>query len=239
MSTKTTPSATPSSFMSTMARRRKDSDEIDVFEAARYFSGGTDGNVSVRSIVGGHGRMKEERLAWRPLRKSLDMPIGTMISQPPPKVEKQCINEKKNSKQPNSPGGRLASFLNSLFNQVASKVKVKSKSSSLSTKDNEENYGGRSRRSSISHSPSLTASTSTKVYKVINDEKKRLAPKFVMEKKEVLKNYGENDDGDSDSSSDLFELKNYELSDDHVSSGLPVYGATNMKVIKRDATIAS
>ncbi|KAM0937934.1 putative protein BIG GRAIN 1 [Dioscorea sansibarensis] len=228
--------------MSTMARRRKDSDEIDVFEAARYFSGGTDSNVSVRSAVGGHGiRMREvERFAWRPLRKSLDMPIGTMISQPPPKVDKQCINEKKNSKQPSSPGGRLASFLNSLFNQVASKVKVKSKSSSLSTKDNyEENYGGRSRRSSISHSPSLTASTSTKVYKVINDETKRLAPKVVMEKKETLKNYGEDDDGESDSSSDLFELKNYELSDHHVSSGLPVYGATNMKVIKRDVTIVS
>ncbi|KAJ0981945.1 hypothetical protein J5N97_010200 [Dioscorea zingiberensis] len=243
MSTQSSSSASsaPSSLISTMARRHKDSDEIDVFEAARYFSGDTDSNVSaIRSVVGAHGGKREERHAWRPLRKSLDMPIGKMISQPPPNFEKRIINEKKSSKQPSSPGGRLASFLNSLFSQVTSKVKYKS-SSSRKDDCEEANQGERRRRNSTSqYSPSLRASTSTKVnYKVINDEKKTLG-KGVMEKKEVLKISGEDDGGESDSSSDLFELKNYELSDHHVISttDLPVYGATNMKAIKREAAIA-
>ncbi|KAJ0981946.1 hypothetical protein J5N97_010201 [Dioscorea zingiberensis] len=239
MSTQSTSSATstPSSLISTMARRRKDSDEIDVFEAARYFSGGTDSNAkAIRSVVGAHGGKREERYAWRPLRKSLDMPIRQTISQPPPNYEKRIINEKKSSKQPSSPGGRLASFLNSLFSQVTSKVKHKS--SSLRKDDCEEiNHGERRRRrnSTSQYSPSQRASTSTKVYKVINDEKKPLG-NGVMEKKEVLKMISREDDGgESDSSSDLFELKNYELSDHHVISttDLPVYGATNMKAIKR------
>ncbi|XP_010939463.4 protein BIG GRAIN 1-like E [Elaeis guineensis] len=45
----------------------------------------------------------------------------------------------------------------------------------------------------------------------------------------------EEDGGESDSSSDLFELKNYDF--EEFSSGLPVYGTTDMEILKRGASI--
>ncbi|XP_008785744.1 protein BIG GRAIN 1-like E [Phoenix dactylifera] len=45
----------------------------------------------------------------------------------------------------------------------------------------------------------------------------------------------EEDGGESDSSSDLFELKNYDFGE--LSSGLPVYGTTDMEIIKTGASI--
>ncbi|KAK3232066.1 hypothetical protein Dsin_003947 [Dipteronia sinensis] len=84
-------------------------------------------------------------------------------------IEKQLIKEMK-YKQPSSPGGRLASLLNSLFLQSSSKKK-KSKSTTQSMKDihEEESPGGgrRKRSSSISHfrsSPSSTTSDSKSFY---------------------------------------------------------------------------
>lgn len=126
---------------------RNDSGELDVFEAARYFSGynevvGYTGSTLAQKI------MREERHGHR-ARISLDMPMRSLLPQQFHGMEKQ-MKEKKH-KQPSSPGGRLASFLNSLFNQSASKKK-KSKSSSQSMKDEDESPGGRRRRrSSISH----------------------------------------------------------------------------------------
>ncbi|XP_071735564.1 uncharacterized protein [Rutidosis leptorrhynchoides] len=61
-------------------------------------------------------------------------------------------NEKKH-KQPSSPGGKLAHFLNSLFNQTSSKKsKSKSITTTQSTKNEDESPSGwrRKRRSSIS-----------------------------------------------------------------------------------------
>ncbi|XWS34217.1 hypothetical protein CRYUN_Cryun21dG0021500 [Craigia yunnanensis] len=299
--------------------RRNDSGELDVFEAARYFSGYNEA-ASYNCATFTQKIMREERQPWRGGRISLDVPMRNPLPQQTHVVEKQ-IKEKK-YKQPNSPGGRLASFLNSLFNQTGSKKK-KSKSTTQSKKDEEESPGGRrKRRSSISHfrssstadiksfysssssgfrTPPPYAHTPTKSYKefrsysdhkqvvslsknnnigqtkstalqneLLDDKRNttdysRLDEKFKFndgysekhknlgtrnqekdrnwtdrcpsEEKERRK-FREVDDGaDSDSSSDLFELQNYDLG--IYSSGLPVYETTHMDSIKRGAPISN
>lgn len=124
-------------------------------EAARYFSGanGVSGNQKM-SRSGG--------------RISLDIPMmsstrsSTFQAQTHQHshvmMEKATTKEKKH-KQPNSPGGRLASFLNSLFSQTSSKKK-KSKScsaQSIKDEDHESPDGRRKRRSSISHFRSVNS----------------------------------------------------------------------------------
>ncbi|KAF5197051.1 Big grain 1-like e [Thalictrum thalictroides] len=128
-------------------QRRDGSGELDVFEATRYFSGcneaaGYNGNLFSQK------ELREERQALGGRRMSLDMPSSASLPSQSHRVEQ---TKEKKYKQPSSPGGKLASFLNSLFNQAASKKK-KSKSSSQSMKDEEEIPGGgrRKRRSSIS-----------------------------------------------------------------------------------------
>lgn len=314
----TTTFSDPDKFFKKSFHGRNDSGELDVFEAARYFSGfheaaGYNGTSLTQKI------MRDERQGCRAGRLSLDVPMRNSLPHQVHGVEKQ-MKEKK-CKQPSSPGGRLASFLNSLFSQSASKKK-KSKSTTQSLKDEEESPGGRrKRRSSISHfrssstadsksiysssssgfrTPPPYAQTPTKCYKefrsysdhkqvlplskyngqvrstapfrneVLNDklrdkdlswldekfqfsngllekcrnsgnrysEKDRIwVDKHQSEEKELRK-FGEVDDGaESDSSSDLFELQNYDLGD--YSSGLPVYETTNMDSIKRGAPISN
>ncbi|XP_068655339.1 protein BIG GRAIN 1-like E [Aristolochia californica] len=317
-------------------RNRRDSGELDVFEASRYFSG----RPETVSLVGATNlprrpMMEEkERTMWVGGRKSLDMPMKDLLPSQCYNVEKQVKGKK--SKQPSSPGGRLASFLNSLFSQTSSKKK--SKSSSQSVKDNEEESPGgrRKRRSSISHfrgtgtadtkslysssssgfrTPPPYAHTPTKVYKDLKSysDHKQVVPlskcngqdrsvtfcpqiKVSCDKREMnlawideriksieglseknkissnghleekifytglsdksgtvhrerrwldeissLKNSRRAEDmddgGDSDSSSDLFELQNYDLG--VYSNGLPVYETTNMESIKRGTPIAN
>lgn len=300
--------------------RRNDSGELDVFEAARYFS-------SANEMIGYNAAafpqmmmMREERQAWRGGRISLDMPMrNSLPSQSSHAVEKQ-MKEKIKYKQPSSPGGRLASFLNSLFNQTNSKKK-KSKSTAQSIKDEEESPGGRrKRRSSISHfrssstadsksvysssssgfrTPPPYANTPTKTYKDfrnysdhrqvvslpnynngnakatglrneamdgkrikdlawlddrfkfsngfsekhknfingLSDKDRIWADEYPSEEKDFRK-LDEIDAGaESDSSSDLFELQNYDLG--CYSSGLPVYETTQMDTIKRGAPISN
>ena len=303
--------------------RRNDSDELDVFEAARYFSGynieagaGYNGAVYTQKVM-----REDHKHSWRGGRVSLDVPMRNPLPhhlhQHSHTVEKQILKEKK-YKQPSSPGGRLASFLNSLFNQTSSKKK-KSKSTTQSMKDDAESPGGRrKRRSSISHfrssgttdTKSLYSSSSsgfmtpppythtpTKGYKEfrscsdhrqivslpkqngivksiafrneILDDKKNTDLSWLEEKykfndgfsdQKVPRNRGnqhlekdrtwvdqypseekecrkfdEVDDGtESDSSSDLFELQNYDLAGTY-SNGLPVYETTRMDSIKRGA----
>ncbi|KAK8508041.1 hypothetical protein V6N13_055500 [Hibiscus sabdariffa] len=253
--------------------RRNDSGELDVFEAAGYFSGYNDYNCATFS----QRIMWDERpQPWRGGRVSLDVPMRHHVHpivQPAHVVEKQ-IKEKKH-KQPSSPGGKLASFLNSLFNQTSSKKK-KPKSTTQSMKDEEESPGGRrKRRISISHfrssstaetkssysssnsgfrTPPPYAHTPAKSYKDFKsylDHKQQVASsmsknntgqtkptdRYQSEKKDY-RNFGEADDGaDSDSSSDLFELQNYDLG--IYSSDLPVYETTHMNSIKRGAPISN
>ncbi|KAE8678395.1 REVERSIBLY GLYCOSYLATED POLYPEPTIDE 3 family protein [Hibiscus syriacus] len=120
---------------------RNDSGELDVFEAAQYFSGYN--NAASNS----YATFSQKIMS----RVSLDVPM-TMRNTFPQQahVEEKQIKDKK-YKLPSSPGGRFASFLNSLFNQRDSKKK-KSKSTTQSMTGEEEGPGGRrKRRSSISH----------------------------------------------------------------------------------------
>ncbi|XP_047324232.1 protein BIG GRAIN 1-like E [Impatiens glandulifera] len=145
--------------------RRNDSDELDVFEASRYFSGATE--LSNGVIPTSHKNGEQRPRVWRTgcPRMSLDMPntrSGTNITS---LENKQSTiinninvnnNKEKKHKQPSSPGGKLANFLNSLFNQTSSKKKKSSSSSKISStqsmKDDDESPSGRrKRRSSISH----------------------------------------------------------------------------------------
>ena len=133
--------------------RRDDSGELDVFEAARYYNDNFAHNQKV---------IKEERQGYlRGGRVSLDMPnlrhhhhLFHQFNHPiaPQKQHNHQIKDKK-QKQPSSPGGKLAHFLNSLFSQTSSKKKKSSsKSSTQSMKDEDDSPNGRrKRRSSISH----------------------------------------------------------------------------------------
>ncbi|GMJ04602.1 BIG GRAIN LIKE 1 [Hibiscus trionum] len=252
--------------------RRNDSGELDVFEAARYFSGYDTGSAYYNCATFSQRIMRDERQQqlWRGGRVSLDVPMRHHIHpivQPAHAAEKQ--NKEKKHKQPSSPGGKLASFLNSLFNQASSKKKK-------SMKDEEESPAGRrKRRISISHfrssstadtksfysssdsgfrTPPSYAHTPAKSYndfKSYLDHKQQVASsmsknntgqtkptdRYQTEKKDYMK-FGDADNGaDSDSSSDLFELQNYDIG--IYSSGLPVYETTHVDSIKRGAPISN
>nr|KJB30494.1 hypothetical protein B456_005G147000 [Gossypium raimondii] len=293
--------------------RRNDSGELDVFEAARYFSGYNEAS-SYNCATFTQKIMREERQPWRGGRVSLDVPMRNPLPQQVHVVDKQ-IKDKK-YKQPSSPGGRLASFLNSLFNQTGSKKK-KSKSTTQSMKGEEESPSGRrKRRSSISHflssstaetkslysasssgfrTPPPYAHTPTKSYRefrsysdhrevlslsknnigqtkptalenVATNDKRNITEKLKFnnghsekhknldvchqekgrnwgdrhpsEEKEIRTFNKTDDDADSDSSSDLFELQNYDLGI-YSSGGLPVYETTHMDTIKRGTPISN
>ncbi|KAL5987903.1 hypothetical protein ACLOJK_035660 [Asimina triloba] len=306
------------------AHRRNDSGELDVFEAARYFSG-----AEATGIDALRKAKREERLpalegyGGGGARKSLDVPMQGPLPGPDQSHRIEKSNKEKKSKQPSSPGGRLASFLNSLFSQTSSKKKSKSSSASKSVKDEEDSpLGRRKRRSSVSHfqsvssnsiandsksaysssrsgfrTPPAYSNTPTKVFKDqkiggplskyngqqsqlpvgpreegslgVNkdmslswlDEKFKFSDGFLeknrivigsglLEKdrgwaggfslKEELRKAASDqvdDGGESDSSSDLFELQNYDLG--VYSNGLPVYETTRMESIRRGAPIAS
>lgn len=304
--------------------KRNGSDELDVFEAARYFAGANDNFIGTHKNVSGEARNfgnTTQKYCMRPFgRMSLDMPnhrensipLQAMLIENP-----MMINKEKKSKQPSSPGGKLAQFLNSLFNQTSSK---KSKSKTKSTKDEDESPSSwrRKRRSSISHFRSSNNSSNNTTATIISDSRSsgfRTPPpyhiahtptkttsyrdtksysylkpqpsqitkipingnhnkiedvnlksdyieknmsfgngfaekvkifdekqnehhpdhKYVL--KEDIKSFIDEDDGDSDSSSDLFELTNCDLG--YYSSGLPVYETTHIDSIKRGAPVAS
>ncbi|WOH07807.1 hypothetical protein DCAR_0727241 [Daucus carota subsp. sativus] len=300
---------------------RRDSDELDVFEAAGYFSGANE--------VSGYQKMLRSGR-----RTSLDIPMmsstrTSMIQEQAHQYDNVIMPEKptkeKKYKQPNSPGGRLATFLNSLFSQNSSKKKKSKSCSAQSMKDEDHESPGarRKRRSSISHFRSFTStnnsssvnnskssfyssssseftthpSTNTPTKNTYKDSKPTIhlnmssksnkynvnsttwqknedhdnvwmdeeefkfstttifdsnrAPSqnreifgngaFDHEKNQPserdFRNFiNEMDDGaESDSSSDLFELQNYDLGCCTYSSGLPVYETTHMSSIKRGA----
>ncbi|KAM1859098.1 hypothetical protein ACFX13_011447 [Malus domestica] len=298
---------------------RNDSGELDVFEAARYFSGYNEAPSSHKNnktSAFSQRMMKEDRSSWRGGRISLDMPIRHMLHHPQQNpnhhnhvaMEKQSNIKDKKYKQPSSPGGRLASFLNSLFNQSASKKKKSKSSATQSMKDEEESPGGRrKRRSSISHFRSSSTTDAKSVYSSsssgfrtpppyshaqmvasnrykdlrsysdnheqqyqqqqqqqtvslskyntnfdekrssnkeltwLDHEKFKLSEKYKISSdqdhkgllrrlSEVVDDEREDEGAESDSSSDLFELQNYDLG--YYSSGLPVYETTNVDNIK-------
>ncbi|KAL3501519.1 hypothetical protein ACH5RR_035968 [Cinchona calisaya] len=148
--------------------RRNDSGEIDVFEAAKYFSGASEiytynnnaANFATK-VIRDHQENKQSSRAGRFSLDVQTMRNNSISSQNLVMEKKQImIKEKKlHKQQPSSPGGKLANFLNSLFSQTSSRNKKKSKSISTTTTqssikdDQDENSPGwrRKRRSSISH----------------------------------------------------------------------------------------
>ncbi|CDP00461.1 unnamed protein product [Coffea canephora] len=303
----------PDKMLTKSVHRKNDSGELDVFEAAKYFSAANEiyayenGAAFAQKGVRDHHHHQEKQ-ASKAGRFSLDVPMRNSNSIPSQTtvMEKQMMIKEKKHKQPSSPGGKLANFLNSLFSQTSSrKKKSKSTTTTQSKKDDQDDQSPgwrRKRRSSISHFGSATnsvdsrslystsssgfrtpppyAHTPTKTYKDLRsysdhqqkqsqysmdcawlDDKYKLvdhnlqsfknanvgypqkieannwADRYLSEEKGFMKFNDADDGADSDSSSDLFELPNYDL--DFYSSGLPVYETTNMDSIKRCAPISS
>ncbi|WOH15375.1 hypothetical protein DCAR_0934913 [Daucus carota subsp. sativus] len=296
--------------------QRHNSGELDVFEAAGYFSGSND--------ITGASTTPQPKMMRPSGRMSLDIPVmsSKRSSIPAPTYQHKVSKDEKKMRQPNSPGGKLASFLNSLFNQTSSKTKKSKVSSSKSMKDDQDHeMGRRKRRSSISHfrggkttssncnssdskassfyssssnsekrppacakissrsehKPEVMVNSLSKIKsssshrKVHTDENTENS--WLDEEKFRFRTPSENssekyyntsvkgvsadkinhskdsanfinfinneDDGaESDSSSDLFELQNYDLISCY-SSDLPVYETTDIDSIKRGAPIVS
>ncbi|KAL7091220.1 hypothetical protein ACP275_12G092100 [Erythranthe tilingii] len=159
---------TPMSAVITQWRNNNNnSGEIDVFEAARYFSGGADQNP-INTVVP-PPPPPQRVLACR---ISLEMPKNPYSNLTAAAAMDdggdQKRQEKKKYKQPSSPGGKLAGFLNSLFNQTTSKKttnKKLMKKTSMPVKSGSSNNDlevERKRRSSISHFRITTTSDSSK-----------------------------------------------------------------------------
>ncbi|XP_072991935.1 uncharacterized protein [Typha latifolia] len=179
-------------------RRRRGSGELDVFEAARYFS---DGVVCV-GLLGG--------IAFQTSMKQREEDEDKRRLEIAMKRSMQAQESTKGKMSPNkSPGGRLASFLSSLFHQKTSKKKSKS---IFTTQPKEtEDHEVRTRDAFLSHR------RVEGIRYVGND----------WNGDEEEEEEEEDDGGSSDSSSDLFELKSYDLK--NLSSDLPVYGTTKLR----------
>lgn len=136
---------------------RNHSGELDVFEAARYFSGANENPTYI------YAAKYDQYFIKNGTRMSLDMPKRSSSIPQDHLLEKQIMKENKKYKQPSSPGARLASFLNSLFNQKSLKKKKKPKSSGkINDLEDDENPGGmrRKRRSSLGHFPVTNVASS-------------------------------------------------------------------------------
>lgn len=274
-----------------------------MFEAAQYFSSAVEdqlpGNFNNASnfsqkVIGKERQHQGQRAA----RMSLDSIMRDEIT--PQDQAKYSYKSKENKiyRQSSSPGGKLASFLNSLFNQTRSKKKRKSQTVGPKYLQEKEIPGERrEKRSSISHfrtntntkivdsksrnfclSSGFMQSTPTKPCKELkfrdlferqkrkdggNVKQNSLRNEFCSEKKctddtwieEINKKSGLNwiddqytseekefrkfsdcdDSGDTDSSSDLFELPNCDF--EFYSKGLPVYETTRVNSIGRGAPV--
>ncbi|WOL02565.1 protein BIG GRAIN 1-like E [Canna indica] len=98
----------------------QDSDELDVFEATRYFSGSTDSDLGggARGSTDPHGVLEAGERPPRRGQKHASLDKRSIISA-------SQMKEMKKSKQPSSPGAKLVSYLNSFFYQAASRRKLK------------------------------------------------------------------------------------------------------------------
>ncbi|KAG0490730.1 hypothetical protein HPP92_007593 [Vanilla planifolia] len=232
--------------MSSSCRRRSDPAELDVFEATRYFSDGVEALGFVSWTSSEHpGR-----------RQVITKPMDAVLKKSAPgpetaETEESSIEEEEEEscKQPISPCGRLACFLNSLFQQVQSKKQRKK------AKPSKEACSSSSRTSAP---PPVAEQKDAKLRDGFLKQGERLSKKGGSfgeigfgERKWVLRRNGggvfpraaeegglggkekrlvwrvreeeRSEDGmESDSSSDLFELKLFDL--DGLSCGLPVCG---------------
>ncbi|PWA54134.1 hypothetical protein CTI12_AA438520 [Artemisia annua] len=137
--------------------RRNGSGDLHVFEAAQYYEA-TNNTLAHKNYMREGGRLSLDI----PNNRRNSIPLHIMMSENQNSIPLQniimdhnpmMVKKEKKYKQPSSPGGKLAHFLNSLFNQASSKKsKSKSTTSTQSTKDEDESPSGwrRRRRSSIS-----------------------------------------------------------------------------------------
>ncbi|CAN0929414.1 Protein BIG GRAIN 1-like E [Linum grandiflorum] len=271
---------------------RNSSAELDVFEAANYFSGyynEVPSHYTITNRVIARGAPAGRRMS---LDNGMIQTHQIVIKDNNiNNVGSSSTNNVKQHKQPSSPGARLASFLNQLFHQGGTAgsglKKSKTKKSKSSTKDEDEinaNGGGRrKRRSSISNitrswyyststgtsivtgTSTCTSSSSsahlppqpaanytlpTKANKGFNQ--KAVSPLPIESSSgglmdDKVANYkgarslnngcGYGDGYESDSSSDLFELQNYD-SDVYSNGGLPVYDTTDVVSTVSASTIS-
>ncbi|KAJ6392531.1 hypothetical protein OIU84_027827 [Salix udensis] len=135
-------SSDPSKPYKKSLHRRNNSDELDVFEAVRYFSGYNEaGSAGYNGAAYTHNFTREDhKHSWRGGRMSLDVPMRNPLPhhlhQQPYAVENQTSSKKK-----------------------------KSKSTTQSIKDDDESPGGRrKRRSSISHFRSSSTTDTKSLY---------------------------------------------------------------------------
>ncbi|KAK5776822.1 hypothetical protein PVK06_044787 [Gossypium arboreum] len=143
----------PDTMLKKSFHHRNGSGELDVFEAARYFSGYNEAASYNCGTLISQKVTRDENQPLRGDRISLDVAMrrNPLLDLHQSHLVEKHVKEKKH-KQPSSPGGKLATFLNSLFNQTGSKKKKNSKSTTQSMKDEEVSPGGRrKRRISISH----------------------------------------------------------------------------------------
>lgn len=181
--------------------RRNDSGELDVFEAALYFSG----EVNEASLIGIQRtrRWVTERrsvdTAPRPSREAMEV-----IFQPLTKSESK--SKDKGERQPCPPGGKLANFIRSFFNQVISKKKA----SEYVEKHRKSRERCRKSTSLLLQREIWRDDRSYKATKKCCYENARAAPpgEALIAKGEWPYGKTEEEDGrGSDSSSDLFELQ--------------------------------
>ncbi|KAJ0963525.1 hypothetical protein J5N97_028647 [Dioscorea zingiberensis] len=151
---------------------RKDSGELDVFEAARYFSGDVDSvGFGIERFADGHAQK----------RNSFEIPTQQAALQlQPPQKNTEIQHRNKKCKSGSSPAANGTDW----FSENKWVMMINNRS---------------------------------------NGEKWRFQ-RDVGGKVEV-------DDVESDSSSDLFELKNIGSIDDALSELLPAYGTADMKVL--------
>lgn len=148
--------------------RKNDPGELEVFEAAQYYSGHNGTGSS--SLSGPSHPLQTRRMSLDEHVKQPSMFLSQGLGK---HISNECnsVNNghKHQQRQPRSPGGKITSFLNSLFNQSNSRKKKK-KSNKYSSdggssmlqasgKEHEDPNQRRWRRTSISHFRSLSSAT--------------------------------------------------------------------------------
>ncbi|KAL2546612.1 protein BIG GRAIN 1-like E [Forsythia ovata] len=215
----------PNKMHKKLCHWRNDSGELDVFEAARYFSGG-----GADEVLGCGATLAQKVTAPRTARMSLDMPTTRSLipSQTYNVMEKQILKEKKN-KQPSSPGFRTP--------PPHANTPTKSYKDFRNFSDyNKQIISVQKFNGNVKSD--YSSSWLDEKFKFSNGySDKNWNDKYPSEENEFRKFSDVDDGADSDSSSDLFDLPNHEL--DFYSSDLPVYETTHIDSIKRAVPISS
>ncbi|KAH7660631.1 hypothetical protein IHE45_15G006000 [Dioscorea alata] len=249
---------TTTTFSNNSGHRRMGSSELDVFEASRYFSGDMDSlplgfgswSTSTKKI-NNYNINKKKSLELIPTQHQQQEEVLLIDHEKQNKLEKKRASSCKSL---NSPTAKLANYLNSFLLQRSSKKKsINSKSNNKSMQSLKK--GGDDYDHHLHHHESISFrsySDCSKSYSScvfgtpisqsqtegIGERRARTISNHYINERRIngeyrLKKVGDEveveDDGESDASSDLFELRNMEDIGDGPND-LPVYGATSFEV---------